>query len=118
MLKYPRYHWRQDRRRKLTPFKTELIIFLGNTLLIPQKNLSKWFKVSQPAIHYILMGVEERKRLNQEKYKKNKSNYYKYTKEQRRAVRARKRKLQLRKVQDYYNVKTKIYREHKKENLK
>ena len=107
-MKYPRYPKRLDRRFKLTG---KQITFIKNHHINhTQKELGEMFGVSQARIQQILVPLDEQKRRNKLHYKKYKPSYFKYSKQRRKEIRARKRKLQKVSIRKYYKSKCKIWR--------
>lgn len=110
MVRYPRYPWYLDRRRKLSPMaikKIRRLHELGKT----QIEIARRVRVTAPAVSWVLKSERDKKNLNQRKYKKYREAYYKYSKERRKEVRKRKRKLQVWRVRKYYQYREKLLKE-------
>jgi len=114
-MRYPRYNWRQDRRRKLSPYEIGWIRRLYRRHKFTQKELGIRYGVSQAAIYFIVMDREKYECLKKAHYQRYKYLGKRYTKEQRRVVRKRKRMLMFRPVQDYYNERMRKLRRRKHE---
>lgn len=122
-MKYPKYPRKWDRRCKLSLHQIKKIrkeYAKGHKM---QKELAAEYKVSPPAIWFILLSKEEYKILNKLKYarlkRRQEEGSYKPSIEARRKYQAarqrRKRALQIKEIRRYYNSKNRALRKKKKD---
>ena len=111
-IKYPKYPYKLDRRRKLTLHQIASIhkeYHRGYT----QKELGERYCISQARISQILQPIAIQKILNRLKYIKYKSSFFNFSKERRVEIRRRKRLLQNKKIRKYYKYRQKVCKERK-----